>query len=67
MKVDQSADGGPTDVDRYGRPGTGGLGVERHRRRLGGVRPRRVPVDVQAHTLWIETAPGDDTYRANQA
>ena len=59
-RVDQSADGGPTDVDGRPRRQLGRLGVDGHRRRLGGLRPGAFLINVQAHTLWVEKAPGDD-------
>ena len=59
-KVDQAADGGPTDVDGRASRQLGRMGVVGNRRRLGGIRPRRVPDRVQAHTLWVEQAPGED-------
>ena len=59
-RVDQSADGGPTDVD--GRPpGNWGAwessGIVDASKAFG---RGAFLVDVQAHTLWIERAPGDD-------
>jgi hypothetical protein len=59
-KVDQSADGGPTDVD--GRaPGNQGAwessGIVDASAALG---PGAYLINVQAHTLWVEKAPGDD-------
>jgi Bacterial protein of unknown function (DUF839) len=59
-KVDQSADGGPTDVD--GRPpGNQGAwessGIVDASAAFG---PGAYLINVQAHTLWIERAPGDD-------
>jgi Alkaline phosphatase PhoX len=59
-KVDQSADGGPTDVD--GRaPGNQGAwessGIVDASAAFG---PGTYLIDVQAHTLWVEKAPGDD-------
>jgi len=60
LKVDQSADGGPTDVD--GRP-AGNLGAWE----TSGIvdasaafGPGAFLIDVQAATLWVEKAPGDD-------
>ena len=60
VKVDQSADGGPTDVD--GRaPGNLGAwessGIVDASRAFG---RGAYLIDVQAHTLWVERAPGDD-------
>ncbi len=59
-KVDQSADGGATDVD--GRtPGNWGAwestGIVDASAAFG---PGAFLVNVQAHTLWIEQSPGDD-------
>lgn len=59
-RVDQSADGGPTDVD--GRPNaslgawesTGIIDVSETFGRVAFL------INVQAHSLWIEKAPGDD-------
>jgi len=59
-RVNQSADGGATDVD--GRPaGNQGAwessGIVDASRAFG---PGAFLIDVQAHTLWVEKAPGDD-------
>lgn len=60
VKIDQSADSGPTDVD--GRP-TGNLGgwetsgIVDASAAFG---PGAFLLNVQAHTLWVEQAPGDD-------
>jgi hypothetical protein len=59
-RVDQSADGGPTDVD--GRP-PGNLGAWESSGIVdasAAFGPGAFLIDVQAHTLWIERAPGDD-------
>ena len=60
LKVDQTQDGGPTDVD--GRA-AGNLGAWES----SGIVDASAAfgrgaflIDVQAHTLWIEKAPGDD-------
>jgi hypothetical protein len=60
VKVDQSADGGPTDVD--GRaPGNWGAwessGIVDASDAFG---PGAFLIVVQAHTLWVEKAPGED-------
>jgi hypothetical protein len=60
VKVDQSADGGPTDVD--GRPpGNQGAwetsGIVDASAAFG---RGAYLINVQAHTLWVERAPGDD-------
>jgi hypothetical protein len=60
VKVDQSADGGPTDVD--GRP-PGNLGAWESSGIVDASRAfgrGAYLIDVQAHTLWVERAPGDD-------
>jgi hypothetical protein len=62
VKVDQSADGGPTDVD--GRPsGNWGAwessGIVDASAAFG---EGAFLIDVQAHTLWVERAPGIDTF-----
>jgi len=59
-KVDQSADGGPTDVD--GRaPGNLGAWETSGIVDASAVFGRGAfLMDVQAHTLWVERAPGDD-------
>jgi hypothetical protein len=59
-KVDQSADGGPTDVD--GRPAANwgaweSSGIVDASAAFG---PGAFLLNVQAHTLWIEKAPGED-------
>jgi hypothetical protein len=60
VKVNQSADGGPTDVD--GRP-AGNLGAWETSGIVDASEafgPGAYLIDVQAHTLWVEKAPGDD-------
>jgi hypothetical protein len=64
-KVDQSADEGPTDVDSTTTPGALGswesTGVVDASSIFG---PGAFLINVQAHTLWIEQAPGPDwTYK----
>jgi Bacterial protein of unknown function (DUF839) len=59
-KVDQAADGGPTDVD--GRPAANwgaweSTGVVDASQAFG---PGALLVNVQAHSLWVERVPGDD-------
>jgi hypothetical protein len=59
-KVDQSADGGPTDVD--GRP-PGNLGAWESSGIVDASQAfgrGAYLIDVQAHTLWVQRAPGDD-------
>lgn len=60
VKADQSADGGPTDVDGKA-PGTLGSwetsGVVDASSVFG---PGALLIDVQAHSLWVEKGDGDD-------
>jgi hypothetical protein len=60
-KVDQSADEGPTDVDdRTSASNLGAwesTGVVDASKAFG---PGAFLINVQAHTLWVEKAPGDD-------
>ena len=60
-KVNQSADGGPTDVDRRGPAGNWGAwestGIVDASAAFG---PGAFLINIQAHTLWVEKAPGDD-------
>jgi hypothetical protein len=59
-KVDQSADEGPTDVDAASKGNLGAWessGVVDASAAFG---PGAFLVTVQAHTLWIAKAPGDD-------
>jgi hypothetical protein len=61
-RVNQTADGGPTDVD--GRaPGNWGAwestGIVDASKAFG---PDMFLINIQAHTLWIEKAPGEDNY-----
>jgi hypothetical protein len=62
-RVDQSADEGETDVDATLVPGRLGAwessGVIDVSSAFG---PDSFLVDVQAHTLWVEKAPGDDNF-----
>ena len=60
VKVDQSADGGPTDVD--GRP-AGNLGAWESTGIVdasAAFGPGAYLINIQAATLWVEKAPGDD-------
>jgi hypothetical protein len=59
-KVNQSADGGPTDVDGRAAGNLGAWessGIVDASAAFG---PGAFLIDVQAHTLWVERAPGDD-------
>jgi len=60
VKVNQSADGGPTDVD--GRP-TSNLGAWESTGIVdasSAFGAGAYLINVQAHTLWVEKAPGED-------
>lgn len=60
VKVDQSADGGPTDVDGRAAGNWGAWeisGVVDASQAFG---PGVIMVTVQAHTLWVDRAPGED-------
>ncbi len=61
LKVDQSADEGPTDVDATTAPGNLGAwessGIVDASAAFG---PGAFLIDVQAGTLWVEKRPGDD-------
>jgi hypothetical protein len=60
VKVDQSADGGPTDVDGRSAGNWGAWessGIVDASEAFG---PGSFLIDVQAATLWVEKAPGDD-------
>ena len=62
VKIDQSADGGPTDVDgraagNWGAWETSGI-VDASAVFGAG----SFLIDVQAHTLWVEKALGEDTF-----
>jgi hypothetical protein len=62
LKVDQSADGGGTDVDGLNKGNLGAwesTGVVDASAAFG---PGAFLVNVQAHTLWVEAAPGDDNF-----
>ena len=65
-KVDQSADEGPTDVDDRTAPSSLGAwessGIVDASAAFG---RGAFLIDVQAHTLWIEKAPGDDNFGLN--
>jgi hypothetical protein len=59
-RVDQSADGGPTDVDARPPAAQGAwesTGIVDASKAFGA---GAFLINVQAHTLWIERAPGED-------
>jgi hypothetical protein len=61
-KVNQSADGGPTDVDGRAAGNQGAwesTGIVDASKAFG---PGAFLINVQAHTLWVEKAEGDDNY-----
>lgn len=60
VKIDQSADGGATDVDGRAAGNWGAwesTGIVDASEAFG---PGAFLINVQAHTLWVEKAPGDD-------
>jgi hypothetical protein len=63
LKVDQSADEGSTDVDPSTSRGSWGAwestGIVDASAAFG---PGAFLINVQAHTLWVEAAPGDDNF-----
>jgi hypothetical protein len=64
-RVDQSADGGPTDVDERAQGNWGAWessGIVDASKAFG---RGAFLIDVQAHTLWIEKRPGDDNFGPN--
>jgi len=66
-KVNQSADGGPTDVGPLPTPdpSIGNLGAWESSGIVdasAAFGPGTFLIDVQAHTLWVEKAPGPDTF-----
>jgi hypothetical protein len=66
VKINQAADGGPTDVD--GRP-AGNLGAWETTGIVdasAAFGPGMFLINVQAHTLWVEKAPGEDNNGDNQ-
>jgi hypothetical protein len=64
MWVDQSADEGPTDKDPQSRGNLGAWEASGIIDASGVFGPGAFLLDVQAHTLWVDTAPGPDwTYK----
>lgn len=59
-KVDQSADEGPTDVDSAGAGNLGAWEASGIIDVSSVFGPGAFLVTVQAHSLWVEKAPGDD-------
>ncbi|HUP54495.1 MAG TPA: hypothetical protein VM408_03220 [Methylomirabilota bacterium] len=60
LKVDQSADEGPTDMDNAARANLGAwesTGIVDASAAFG---PGAFLINVQAHSLWVAKAPGDD-------
>ena len=59
-KVDQSADNGPTDVDGRAAGNWGAWESSGIIDASGAFGPGTFLINVQAHTLWVEKAPGED-------
>ena len=59
-RVDQSADGGPTDVDGRSNANLGAWESSGIVDASGAFGPGAFLIDVQAHSLWVEKAPGED-------
>jgi len=59
-RVDQSADGGPTDVDGRSAGNLGAWEASGIVDASAAFGPDTFLIDVQAHSLWVEKAPGDD-------
>ena len=59
-KVDQSADDGPTDVDGRAAGNWGAWESSGIIDASGAFGPGTFLINVQAHTLWVEKAPGED-------
>jgi hypothetical protein len=62
VKIDQSADGGPTDVDGRAAGNWGAWETSGIVDASAAFGPGSYLIDVQAHTLWVEKAPGEDTF-----
>jgi hypothetical protein len=60
VKVDQSTDGGDTDVDGRAAGNWGAWETSGIVDASAAFGPDTFLIDVQAHTLWVEKAPGDD-------
>lgn len=63
-KVDQAADSGPTDVDAKATGNLGAWEVSGIVDASAAFGPGAFLVDVQAHSLWVEKAPGPDLFGA---
>jgi hypothetical protein len=62
VKVDQSGDGGPTDVDGRSAGNWGAWETSGIVDASAAFGPGAFLINVQAHTLWVEKAPGFDTF-----
>ncbi len=62
VKVDQSADGGPTDVDGRAAGNWGAWETSGIVDASSAFGPGAFLIDVQAHTLWVEKADGEDNF-----
>jgi hypothetical protein len=60
VKVDQSADGGPTDVDDRPAGSWGAWETSGIVDASAAFGPGAFLLNIQAHTLWIDKAPGED-------
>jgi len=61
-KVDQSADGGSTDVDGRSAGNWGAWEASGIVDASAAFGPGAFLIDVQAHTLWVEKADGEDNF-----
>ena len=62
VKVDQSADGGSTDVDGRAAGNWGAWETSGIVDASNAFGPGAFLIDVQAHTLWVEKADGEDNF-----
>ena len=62
VKVDQSADGGPTDVDGRAAGNLGAWETSGIVDASAAFGPGMFLINVQAHSLWVEKAEGFDTF-----
>jgi hypothetical protein len=62
VKIDQGADGGPTDVDGRAAGNWGAWETSGIVDASAAFGPGSYLIDVQAHTLWVQKAPGEDTF-----
>ncbi len=60
VKIDQSADGGPIDVDGRALGNLGAWETSGIVDASAAFGPGMFLINIQAHSLWVEKAPGDD-------